>query len=145
MTNEVSLIFSLADDVEVTSKSVNSFERLGRAHDGYHVAVFFRPVVQSLLKIAHTKPMVLNRFCTVYNFVNDLGTVYGYLFVVDESKLEITDNRMVVRCNVRETFNFEPLTISSEKTKLLFYKSGSGCLLILSAGAEKSEYIVRET
>jgi hypothetical protein len=81
----------------------------------------------------------------MYNFVNGRGTVYGYLFVVDEEKLEIIDNRMIVRCNVRETHNFEALTISSEKTKLLFYKSGSGCLLILSAGNEQSEYIVRET
>lgn len=145
MTNDVSLIFSLADEVEVTSKSVYSFERLGHAHDGYHVAVYFRPVVQAFLKIDHTKPIVLNRFCTMYNFVNGRGTVYGYLFVLDESKLEITDNRMIVRCNVREAFNFEALTISSEKTKLLFYKSTSGTLLVLSAGNEKSDYIVRET
>lgn len=145
MTNDVSLIFSLADEVEVTSKSVNSFERLGHAHDGYHVAVYFRPVVQTLLKIDHSKPNVLNRFCTMYNFVNRRGTVYGYLFVLDESKLEITDNRMIVRCNVREAFNFEALTISSEKTKLLFYKSTSGTLLVVSSGNEKSDYIVRET
>lgn len=145
MTNDVSLIFSLADDVEVTSKSVNSFERLGHAHDGYHVAVYFRPVVQAILRIDYENPNVLNRFCTLYNFVNRRGTVYGYLFVVDESKLEIIDNRMIVRCNQRETYNFESLTISSEKTKLLFYKSSSGCLVIVSAGGEKSDYIVRET
>lgn len=145
MTNDVSLIFSLADEIEVTSKSVNSFERLGYAHDGYHVAVYFLPIVQSLLRIDHANPKVLNRFCTLYNIVNRRGTVYGYLFVVDETKLEIIDNRMVVSCNVREPYNFEALTISSDKTKLHFFKSSSGCLLVVSGGSEKSEYIVRET
>lgn len=145
MTNDVSLIFSLADEIEITSKSVNTFTRMGTSHDGYHVAVFFRPVVNSLLTIDHGKPMVLNRFCTMYNFVNKRGTVYGHLFVVDESKLEITDNRMIVRCNMREKFDFETLTISSEKTKLLFFKSSSGCLLVLSAGNENSEYLIKET
>lgn len=145
MTNDVSLIFSLADEIEITSKSVNAFERMGSSHDGYHVAVFFRPVVKSLLRIDHEKPVVLNRFCTMYNFVNKRGTVYGHLFVVDESKLELIDNRMTVRCNVREKYDFETLTISSEKTKLLFFKSSSGCLLVLSAGNENSEYLIKET
>lgn len=143
-TNDVSLIFSLADEVEITSQGVNTFERLGTAHDGYHVAVFFRPVVQAMLLIDHKNPMVLNRFCTMYNFVNRRGTVYGHLFVVDATKLEINDNRLVVRCNVREKYDFETLTLSSEKTKLLFFKSSSGCLLVLSAGNENSEYLVRE-
>jgi len=145
MTNDVSLIFSLADEIEITSKSVNAFERMGSSHDGYHVAVFFRPVVQTLLRIDHKNPVVLNRFCTLYNFVNSRGTVYGHLFVVDESKLELIDNRMIVRCNQREKYDFEALTISSEKTKLLFFKSSSGSLLVLSAGNEKSDYLIKET
>ena len=144
MTNDVSLIFSLADEVEITSKNVNEFVRLGKAHDGFHAAVFFRPVVQTLLLIDHKNPVVLNRFCTMYNFVNRRGTVYGHLFVVDDSKLEIVDNRMIVRCNVREKYDFETLTISNDKTKLLFFKSSSGCLLTLIAGQEESAYLVRE-
>jgi len=145
MTNDVSTIFSLADKVELTSENVNSFERLGKAHDGYHIAVFFRPVVGLLLSIDHKNPTVLNRFCTMYNFVNGRGTVYGHLFVVDESKLAIQENRMIVRCNKQELYDFEQLTLSSEKTKLLFFKSNSGCLLVMFAGNETSEYLIRET
>ena len=144
MTNDISPIFSIADDIEITSKGVNTFERLGAAHDGYHIAVFFRPVVQASLRIDHKNPIILNRFCTMYNFVNNRGTVYGHLFVVNETKLEIIDNRMIIRCNQREKYDFEALTLSNEKTKLLFFKSSSGCLLVLSAGNEQSEYLIKE-
>lgn len=130
--------------MDVTTESVNVFERLGKSHDGYHVAVYFRKLVESRLKIDYAHPILLNRFCTLYNIVNNRGTVYGHLFKVDESKLTIQDNRMIVHCNVREKYDFSALAISSEKTKLLFYKSSSGCLLIVSAGNEQSEYLVKE-
>lgn len=142
--NEFSPIFSLADQVEITCREVNAFERMGHSHDGYHVAVFFKPVVQTLLSVDHKNPTVLNRYCTAYNFVNGRGTIYGHLFVVDESKLELQDNRMVIRCNVKEKYDFEALTLSNEKTKLIFFKSSSGCLLVVSAENESSPYLVRE-
>uniref|UniRef100_S5WBD1 Uncharacterized protein n=1 Tax=Pseudomonas phage PaBG TaxID=1335230 RepID=S5WBD1_9CAUD len=100
--------------------------------------------MQASLRIDHKNPIILNRFCTMYNFVNNRGTVYGHLFVVNETKLEIIDNRMIIRCNQREKYDFEALTLSNEKTKLLFFKSSSGCLLVLSAGNEQSEYLIKE-
>lgn len=143
MQNEVSPVFSLADSVEITVKNVNEFDRLGEAHDGYHVAVFFKPLVKSVIQIDHKHPVALNRYCTMYNFVNNRGTLYGHLFVVDPSRMEITGNRMIVRCNVKEKSDFEMQTFSSEKTKLLFFKSSSGNLITLIAGAESTEYLVQ--
>ncbi len=145
MQNKVSPVFSLADPVTITVKAVNEFDCLGEAFDGYHVAVFFRQLVNSVVSIDHKHPVALNRYCTMYNFINNRGTLYGHLFVVDKSKLDIKENRMIVRCNVREKSDFELQTFSSEKTKLLFFKSSSGTLIAIIAGAEQSECVVQGT
>lgn len=145
MPNKVSPIFSLADPVEMTVKSINEFDYLGESHDGHHVAVLFRPLVKSLIKIDHSSPIILNRHCTMFNFVNNRGTLYGHLFVVDPERMRIEENRLMVSCGARDKSDYEMQTFSSEKTRLLFYKSSGGNLLVLIAGAETSEYITQDS
>jgi hypothetical protein len=143
MTSRVSPIFSLGDPVEITSEGL-TFEQLGESYEGYHVAVTFKPIVKVLLHVDVKSPVTLNRFCTLYNLVNKRGTVYGYLFVLDRERLTIINNRMIVRCDDTEAIDFNVLSIANEKHRMLFYRSSSGCLLVVIIGKEKSDYLVYE-
>lgn len=144
MSQKISPIYSLADPLEFTVKKVNAFDVLGTAHDGTHVTIMFRPLVRSVIKIDYDNPIPLNRYCTMYNFINNRGTLYGHLFVVDPERFRIEDNRFTVVCGHSDKSDYEMQTISSDKTKLLLYKSSGGNLLVLIAGAETSDYIIQE-
>lgn len=139
----ISPIFSMLDPVELSSEGM-VFQCLGYSHEGYHVVVTFKKLVGVPLVIDHKNPTVLNRFCTMYNLENKRGTHYGYLFVLDKDKLKLVSNRMVLRCNVRDTYDFEPLTITNEKNRLLFYRSSSGCALITIVGKEAESFLIHE-
>lgn len=140
---KISPIFSLADPIMVRAR-VNKFELYGESHDGHHVVVFFRPVVDSELLIDYRNPMQLNRFCKIYNFINARGSVYGHLFVVtQEERLEFHDHKLIVRCNRREQYDFQLLPINSGKQPLQIFKSSSGCLLAMVNNAH-SDYLVLE-
>lgn len=143
MTSNVSPIFSMVDPVEITSEGL-TFEELGESHSGYHVVISFKKLAHVPLFVEHSSPMPINRFCTMYNLVNKRGTVYGYLFVVDRERFSIKNNRMILRCNVKDTYDFEVLSITSEKNRLLFYRSSSGCTLVSIVGKERSDYLVHE-
>lgn len=140
---KTSPIFSLADPIVVRAR-VNEFELFGEAHDGQHVVVFFRPVVDSELLIDYRNPVALNRFCKLYNFINARGSVYGHLFVInDPEKLELEQHKLLVRCNVKEHYDFQLIPINSSKQKLQLFKSSSGCLLAMMDHSH-SEYLVLE-
>jgi hypothetical protein len=123
---------------------VDEFELFGQAHDGIHVVVFFRPVVDSELLIDYKNPIVLNRFCKLYNFVNARGSVYGNLFVItDTEKMKLESHKLIVMCNKREQFDFQLIPVDSGKQMLRIFKSSSGCLLAL-ANHSRSDYLITE-
>jgi hypothetical protein len=78
----------------------------------------------------------------LYKVINKRGTVYGYLFVVDITKVTLTGNRMQVRSSQNETMDFEPAPISDKN--VLIYKSTSGCTLVIAVNQEDNEFLVRE-
>lgn len=140
---KISPIFSIADPIMVRAR-VDEFELFGEAHDGHHVVVFFRPVVDSELHIDYRNPLVLNRFCKLYNFVNTRGSVYGNLFVInDEEKFEFNTHKLLVRCNRKEQFDFQLVPVNSSKQKLQIFKSSSGCILAMMNNSQ-SDYLITE-
>jgi hypothetical protein len=140
---KISPIFSLADPITIRAR-VDEFELYGESHDGQHVVVFFRPVVDSELLIDYRNPLALNRFCKLYNFINTRGTVYGHLFVInDAEKMQLSQHKLIVRCNVKEHHDFQLVPISSGKQKLQLFKSSSGCLLAMM-NHSPSDYLIME-
>ncbi|AFH14625.1 hypothetical protein LU11_gp094 [Pseudomonas phage Lu11] len=142
---DVSPIFSLADTFTHTVRQVDVFEEFGSAHDGYHIGLFFRPLVNTPMHIDYENPYELNRFCKMYNFVNARGSIYGHLFVVaDASKADLSEHKLIVSCNKRESFDFEQMPVTSYKQKLLIFKTGTGSVLAISGHAD-SPYLVTES
>ena len=143
-SDNVSPIFSLADTIVHTVTKVESFEDLGSAHDGHHIGLFFRKLVETQMSIDYQNPYVLNRFCKMYNFVNSRGSIYGHLFVVsDPSKVELADHRMIVTCNKKELLDYAQMPLTSYKQKLLIFKTSTGSVLAISGHAD-SKYLVTE-
>lgn len=143
-SDDVSPIFSLADTFVHTVNKVDTFEDLGSAHDGHHVGLFFRKLVETQVSIDYQSPYSLNRFCKMYNFVNSRGSIYGHLFVVSNpSKMILTQHRMVLLCGKNDVRGFAQLPITSHKQKLLFCKTAAGSVVVLS-GHSASKYLVTE-
>lgn len=134
-------IFSMADPVKMTVHEPNTFLDFGASHDGNHIVVMFRSLVDVALKIDHENPVVLNRYCTMYNFINNRGTLYGHLFVTEVRVTKVKDNRLIVKCEDHDT-SFELQALSNDKTKLLIFKNSSGSVLALITGNEASTYAV---
>jgi len=144
MQQKISPIFSLADPFSHTVTEVDTFEDLGEAHDGRHIGLFFRRIVDTELHVDYKNPFVLNRFCKMYNFVNTRGSIYGHLFAVsDPTKMELHPNRLTVSCRRIDRYDFTQLPINSDKQKLLIFKSNSGGILAVSKYRE-SPYLVVE-
>lgn len=135
-------IFSLADPVETTGDKYELVE-LGESIDGYHVRILFKSVQSSILYIDYKNPVEFSRYLTMYNITNKRGSIYGVLFVVYRDKMEIVNNRMIVRCEENDLHDFEPFPVSPDPNMLLF-KSGSGCSIILLGDREQSDYVVKE-
>lgn len=140
---KVSPIFSLADAVEITVKH-NRFEPFGKAFDGHHVVIMFKPVIATPLRFDYKNPIVMNRHCTMYNIINNRGTLYGHLFVVDIDATRLTANTLVVSCDDGTDTSYVPEVISNDKTKLNIFKNSSGTMLALMAGAEDTTYVVED-
>jgi hypothetical protein len=142
--NSISPIFSLADTFTHTVQDVDTFEDFGKAHDGHHIGLFFRKLVDTPMLIDYENPYPLNRFCKMYNFVNARRSIYGHLFVVsDVSKVELEPHKMIVTCNKKELYDYVQHPITSYKQKLLIFKSSTGSVLAISGNAE-SPYLVTE-
>lgn len=142
--SNVSPIFSLADTFVHTVNDVDTFEDLGAAHDGHHIGLFFRKLVDTQMQIDYKNPYTLNRFCKMYNFVNARGSIYGHLFVVtDTAKVSMTEHRLIIMCNKKERLDYVQMPITSYKQKLLILKTSTGAVLAISGNA-KSDYLVTE-
>lgn len=142
--SNVSPIFSLADTFVHTVQQVDTFEDFGTAHDGHHIGLFFRKLVDQPMLIDYENPYMLNRFCKMYNFINQRRSIYGHLFVIsDVSKVDLAPHKMIVACNKKELFDYAQYPITSYKQKLLIFKSSTGSVLAISGNAE-SPYLVTE-
>lgn len=142
--SDVSPIFSLADTFVHTVSTVDAFEDLGSAHDGHHIGLFFRKLIDTQMLIDYQNPFVLNRFCKLYNFVNARGSIYGHLFVVtDTTKVDLDAHRLILTCNKKELYDYAQVPLNSYKQKLRIFKTSTGSVLALS-GHAKSPYLVTE-
>lgn len=142
--SDVSPIFSLADTFTHTVRKVDTFEDLGAAHDGHHIGLFFRKLVNTPMQIDYQNPTILNRFCKMYNFINGRASIYGHLFVVtDTSKVKLADHRLIVNCNKKELYDYVQQPLTSDKQKLLILKTSTGAILAISGNAP-SPYLVTE-
>lgn len=127
-----------------TVRKVDAFEDLGAAHDGHHVGLFFRKLVETQMQIDYQNPFILNRFCKMYNFINSRGSIYGHLFVVtDTTKVDLAEHRLIVTCNKKELYDYVQLPLTSYKQKLLIFKTSTGSVLAISGNAN-SPYLVTE-
>lgn len=143
-SDNVSPIFSLADTLRYTARAVDTFEDLGNAHDGQHIGLFFHKKVDTPMIIEYQTPIELNRFCKMYNFVNGRGSIYGHLFVVsDPSKVELSEHRLIIKCNKKELWDHAQLPLTSSRQTLRIFKTSTGSVLALSKHA-KSKYLVTE-
>jgi hypothetical protein len=142
--SSISPIFSLADTFTHTVQQIETFEDFGSAHDGHHIGLFFRKLVDQPMMIDYENPEPLNRFCKMYNFVNKRRSVYGHLFVIsDVSKVELAPHKMVISCNKKERYDSSQHPITTYRQKLLIFKSSTGSVLALSGNAV-SPYLVTE-
>lgn len=142
--SNISPIFSLADTFTHTVEKVDTFEDFGTAHDGHHIGLFFRKLVEQPVMIDYENPEVLNRFCKMYNFVNKRRSIYGHLFVItDVSRVGFAPHKLTISCNKKEKYDYRPHPITSHKQKLQLFKSTAGSVLAISGVAE-SPYLVTE-
>lgn len=135
-------IFSLADPLDL-KVPVNEFVELGEAFDGEHTVLLFKPLAGLVVRVAHEEPEVLNRFCTLYNIVNNRGTLYGHLFVTASGVVRIQDKRMTVKCGEESDTTFEQLHLG-DKSKLLTFRNSHGSLVFLIAAESSNPYVVED-
>lgn len=122
MTNDVSPIFSIKD-IEITSR-MNTFERKSMQRMTIHHIAVFPPSRSMSLRIDHKNSIILKSILHDVQLREQRGTVYMVQFVRGPNdQVMIIDNRMIIRCNQREKYDFEVPTLSNEKTKLLFKSS----------------------
>lgn len=136
-------IFSLADPVEIDVPPF-VFTRLGESFEGEHVVVLFKSVAGLALKIDYENPEPLNRYCTMFNIVNNRNTLYGHLFVVDEDKLTIEANRMRIECGDTSDVSYVQQALNNDKTKLIMLRNDPGSLVAILIGAEDKRYLVED-
>lgn len=142
--SSISPIFSLADTFRHTVQLVDTFEDFGTAHDGHHIGLFFRKLVDTEMMIDYENPEPLNRFCKMYNFINKRRSIYGHLFVItDVSKVELAPHKLLLSCNKKERYDFAQHPITTYKQKLLIFKSTAGSVTAICGNAE-SPYLVTE-
>lgn len=139
---KASPIFSLADPIDL-KVPVGEFVELGEAFDGYHTILLLKPLAGLVVKIAHEEPEVLNRFCTLYNIVNNRGTLYGHLFVTAAGAVRIRDRRMTVKCGDEAEPSFEQHHLG-DKSKLLTFRNSNGSLVFLLSAESRNPYVVED-
>lgn len=121
-------IYSLLDPVRLTALEVLQFEDLGAAHDGQHVALYFRRIVDTQVTIDVKNPFELNRFCRLYNLVNSRGSIYGLLFhVLRPEFLVVEPHRFWFRGKESVDFDIVPITNSDV---IILRSSGQDVLAI---------------
>tara|TARA_B100000700_G_scaffold88627_1_gene99961 strand:- start:77118 stop:77561 length:444 start_codon:yes stop_codon:yes gene_type:complete len=139
---KISFLHSLVDPFEYSPNALNSFEELGAGPQGeYHVAVFFRNVVASVLQIDYKNPIRSTKHSTLYNITNTGGTVYGLLFVVNQDKFRIGSNHMVIDGDKATVGDFSPFPFSGDKYSVSMYRDSADTLLV-NVGESDSKLVV---
>lgn len=143
MSNKTSNIFSLADPFEYKKCDLNTFIELGNAPLGvYHIAIFNKNVVNSILHIDYKNAVALNKFCSVYNLVNKRGSIYGTLFAVNYAKTIISSKKLIVNSVESPIYDFNIYPYANERSNLLFFRDGAETILVISSVPEENPFIV---
>lgn len=141
--NKTSPLFSLADSFEYRPSCLNAFEELGAAAMGdYHIAVFFRNVVSSVLNVAHTNPVRPTKFCTIYNIQNSRGSLYGILFVVKDDCFQIKNSVLTVGPSGNESGSFAVYPFSDDKRSLAVFVDNKDNMVVNLSNAAFSDLVV---
>lgn len=140
--DEVSCIHSLASPFEYNPLTVGDFERLGYGPQGdYHVAVFFRNIVHSILRVNVTSPLLTTKRAAVYELVGAKGSVYGILLVMDKDAFTIQHTHMVVEGDSPSVGDFSMFPISTDRYSVQLYMDSVDTLLV-NRGTLKSNLVV---
>lgn len=143
MSNKTSLIFSLADSFEYQPSDLNVFIELGHAALGtYHIAIFNKNVVSSILNIEYDNVVELNKFCSAYNIINKRGSVYGTLFSVDIRKVILNPKHLIIHNVETPVHDYNVYPYANEKSNLLFYKDSVDTVLVITSVPEENPFIV---
>jgi hypothetical protein len=141
MKTDSSPLFSLMDSFEFTAPSINSFVLLGEGPmNEYHIAVFCRNVVQSVLHIDYKNPIRPTRTVTMYNIVNGRGSVYGVLFVVPNNTFNIDTG--VLRVSQRPRKQFHPYPYSDDKKNIYIFTDQNDNMVVNLGNREYNNYVV---
>lgn len=142
MKNKTSILYSLADPFEYKPNKLNTFEELGAAAMGdYHIAVFFRNIVSSVLTIDHANPVKPTKFCTIYSIQNARGSLYGILFVVRAESWRINNSAFTVSSGLPgNAFAAYPFT--DDKKNLSIYVDDRDNMLAIINSATFSDLVV---
>lgn len=142
MKNKTSPLYSLADPFEYRPEKLNAFEKLGSAPLGeYHIAVFFRNIVSTVLAVDYDKPVKPTKYCTVYNIQNSRSTLYGLLFIVPEDSFRIRNGVLVVNSGV-EGGDFAAYPFSDDKRNITLYVDNKDNLLVNLGNSDYSKLVV---
>lgn len=141
-SEEVSCIHSLASPFEYNPKTLGRFECLGYGPQGdYHIAVFFRNIVDSILHVNIKNPILTTNRSAVYELVGAKGSVYGVLLVVDKDAFQLYQTHLVVKGDAPSTGDFTMLPISSDRYSVQLYVDSVDTLLI-NKGTLNSNLVV---
>lgn len=141
MKTDVSPLFSLMDSFEFTAPAINSFVLLGEGPmNEYHIAVFCRNVVKSMLSIDYNHPIRPTRTVTMYNIINGRGSVYGILFVVPNNSFNIDTG--VLRVSHKARKQFSPYPYSDDKKNINIFTDQNGNMLVNLGNREYNNYVV---
>lgn len=143
MKNDVvSCIHSLASPFEYDPTSIGDFECLGHGPQGdYHVAVFFRNIVQSVLQVNVSNPLLTTKRAAVYELVGAKGSVYGILLVMDKDAFEINNTHLVVDGDSPSVGDFSMFPISADRYSIQLYMDSVDTLLV-NRGSLNSNLVV---
>lgn len=146
MKNDVSCIHSLASPFEYNPSKVGGFECLGYGSQGeYHVAVFFRNIVSSVMQANVTTPLLITKTAAVYELHGAKGgTIYGLLFSVDRDKLQLRNTHLTVRSDREPIGDFSLFPISSDRYAVQIYVDSADTLLINQGTIHSSLVVVDE-
>lgn len=136
-------IFSLGQPFEYKPCELNTFIELGEASLGiYHIAIFCRNVVSSVLHVDVGSIVELNPFCSAYSITNKRGSVYGTLFCVDISKVVLEPQKLIVNGIEPQSNDFNIYPYANERSNLLFYKDSADTVLVITSAPENNPFIV---
>jgi len=139
---DISCIHSLASPFEYNPKSLGRFECLGHGSQGdYHIAVFFRNIVDSILSVNTKVPILTTKRSAIYELTGAKGSVYGILMVIDKDAYSLKETHLTVQGDAPSTGDFSMLPVSVDRYSIQIYIDSVDTLLI-NKGTLNSKLVV---